>query len=87
MAAIEALSSGVPLIAPEFGAFKYLVKNGTNGLFYEPNSINDITNKLKLMQHPEIRNKLAKGAAIDNNRFSTNLISYGEAVKICLEMD
>ena len=86
MTAMEALSLGVPLIAPEFGPFKYLVKNGVNGFFYKPDSINDLYMKLKLIQQPAIRNKLAKNAAIGSKIFSENLLSYGEAVKISLEI-
>lgn len=46
MAAMEGLALGVPVIAPDFGPFPYLIKNNVNGLLYEPDSVEDLGRKL-----------------------------------------
>jgi glycosyltransferase involved in cell wall biosynthesis len=84
MAAMEALSLGTPLIAPRFGPFLFLVKNGINGLFFIPDSIEDLTQKLKQIASPELRNKLAAGAQTGALKINHTL-SYGEAVKKSLQ--
>jgi len=81
MAAMEALSLGIPLIAPKLGPFKYLIKQGVNGLFFAPNSIKDLAKQLGAIQSPDIRHLLANGAKAESLHFSQNLLSYGEAVK------
>ena len=42
MATMEGLVMGVPVIAPNFGPFPFLVKHGENGLLFEPDSSHDI---------------------------------------------
>lgn len=39
MSALESLLMGTPVIAPELGAFPYLVQHKVNGLLYQPDSI------------------------------------------------
>ena len=85
MAAMEALSLGIPLIAPEFGPFEHLIKDRVNGLFYKANSVDDLHNKLKLMQNTELRNTLAQGTAKYSKNRNTNRLSYGDAVKQSVE--
>ena len=46
MATMEGLVMGIPVIAPDFGPFPYLVKHNVNGLLYKPDSVNDLQNKL-----------------------------------------
>jgi glycosyltransferase involved in cell wall biosynthesis len=84
MAAMEALALGTPLIAPSFGPFLFLVKNGINGLFFIPDSIEDLTQKLKQIMSPELRNKLAAGAQTGALKINHSL-SYGDAVKKSLQ--
>jgi len=74
MAAMEALALGTPLIAPRFGPF----------LFFIPDSIEDLTQKLKQIASPELRNKLAAGAQTGALKINHTL-SYGEAVKKSLQ--
>jgi glycosyltransferase involved in cell wall biosynthesis len=39
MSALESLLVGTPVIAPEIGAFPYMVKHQENGLLYRPDSV------------------------------------------------
>jgi glycosyltransferase involved in cell wall biosynthesis len=80
MVAMEALALGTPLITPNFGPFLFLVKNGINGLFFIPDSIEDLTQKLMQITSPELRNRLAAGAQTSALKINHSL-SYGEAVK------
>lgn len=60
---IEGLIMGIPIVAPNYGAFNYLVEDGINGLLYSPDDINDLNHKIKfLVEHPELRYRLGKNA-------------------------
>lgn len=43
---IEALAGGKLVIAPNFGPFPYLIKDGVNGLLYQSESVSDLRNKI-----------------------------------------
>ena len=58
--AIEGLALGIPIIVPNYGAFRYLVKNNRNGMFYEPDNTNDLKRKITaLVYNSEERQRIA----------------------------
>lgn len=60
---IEGLLLGIPIIAPDYGAFRYLVIDGGNGLFYEPDNIDDLSLKISyLVDNAAYRTQLGKNA-------------------------
>jgi glycosyltransferase involved in cell wall biosynthesis len=80
--AIEALVLGRPVIAPDFGSFKYLIKDGYNGLLYEPDNISDLYFKIKsLINDNELYELLKKGAAQSSKEFLSPKISFTEALR------
>lgn len=48
MVIIEALSKSVPVIASNLGNIKFIVKNGRNGLTFEPGNPGDLLEKVKI---------------------------------------
>lgn len=80
MAAMEALSMNIPVIAPNFGPFPYLVKNEVNGFLYRPDSVNELKNKIIMALEPETHNKLVQGTQNDSETLMKTNLSYGEAV-------
>ena len=46
MSAMEGLVMEVPVIAPDFGPFPYLVNHGVNGLLYKADHVDDLKGKL-----------------------------------------
>lgn len=62
MAAMEGLAVGVPVIAPDFGPFPFLIKNNVNGLLYQPDSVEDLGRKLhNLVVDPSLHQRLLAG--------------------------
>lgn len=47
--ALEAMASGLPIIAPNAGALPELVKEGVNGYLFEPGNDKELTHKLELI--------------------------------------
>jgi len=62
LVAAEAMSHGIPVIAPRFGALQSTVKDGVSGLLFEMNNVDDLTEKLStLWNNPELAKKLGEG--------------------------
>jgi len=62
-ALIEALAAGLPCIASNVGGTKDAIHNGKNGLLFEREDINELTERmLTLAQNIELRKKLASNA-------------------------
>ncbi|WDP90546.1 MAG: glycosyltransferase family 4 protein [Desulfobacter sp.] len=79
--AIEAFILGVPVIAPEVGAFRYVIDDDKNGLLYKPDSIVDLEHKIRHVMNPEIRAKLAANALAKGRILCSDKLSFEEAVK------
>lgn len=57
---LEALSFGTPVIAAAVGGLPEIIRNGENGFLFEPESVSDLANKIKLIpQLPENVSDLA----------------------------
>jgi len=65
MTAMEGLVMGIPVVAPDFGPFPYLVEHNINGLLYAPDSVKDLESSiLKCVANSELYTKLKAGAQI-----------------------
>ena len=50
----ESFSGGIPIIASNIGGFPDFVKNGKNGLLFEPGNSSDLSEKIVyVLDHPE----------------------------------
>ncbi len=63
MVVMEGLVMGVPVIAPNYGPFPFLVKDDTNGILYEPNSTQQLQAGIDaLLTDDKQYKRLAEGA-------------------------
>jgi glycosyltransferase involved in cell wall biosynthesis len=82
MSAMEGLVMGIPVIAPRFGPFPYLVEDGINGFLYETDSITDMEKKINnTFEDNDLYEKLHCGALGTSKRLRRPLLTFGEAVK------
>ncbi len=64
MSVMESMVAGTPVIAPNHTAFPFLIKDGVNGLLYEPDSANDLNKKIsKVLYDDSFHFRLKEGAA------------------------
>ena len=86
MVVMESLVMGVPVIAPNFGPFPYLITHNENGLLYKPGSVNDLREKLKLMLTEQgLYETLRSGACISGARLVKPALTFGQAVMCAFE--
>ncbi len=70
MTLLEALGSGIPIIATHVGGIPEIVENNRNGLLVRYNSL-EVAQKIKfLIDHPEVREQISKNNLIDANSYS-----------------
>ena len=61
LVALEGMASSVPIIVSKVGGLKTIIKDGLNGLLFEPHNPLDLKEKiLKLYHSPEMADKMAK---------------------------
>ncbi|RMF93095.1 MAG: glycosyltransferase family 1 protein, partial [Candidatus Schekmanbacteria bacterium] len=59
--AVEAMSSGIPVIASRIGGLKDIVIDGETGLHFEPNNFLDLMEKIEfLLNNPKVREEMSK---------------------------
>jgi len=79
-AAIEAFVLGKPIIVPNYGAFKYLVEDEVNGLYYRSDDVQDLSSKIYSLLYDEILYKcLIKGAIKAGKRLIDPDVTFMEA--------
>lgn len=57
MTIIEAFAQGTPVIASNLGAMKYMIKDGENGLLFDPNNAVDLAEKIGQWSKKGLREK------------------------------
>jgi len=82
MAAMEGLMMGIPIIAPNFGPFPYLISHEQNGLLFKTDSIEDLSSNIgRLLSDEKLYEKLTCGAQQSGRRIAEPPRSFGEAVE------
>jgi glycosyltransferase involved in cell wall biosynthesis len=82
MAAIEGLAIGIPVIAPAAGPFPFMIEDGTNGLLYAVDSVEDLRRKLlRVLEDAELRRSLSRGAIESSKRRAKLCKSFSEALR------
>lgn len=71
LVALEAMACGLPVAASNVGGLKEFIKNGENGILFDPNDVTDINKAMaNLILDERFRRKIAKKAiktAMDNS--------------------
>lgn len=63
---VEAMAMGLPIIASDVGAISGIIDNNSNGLLVNPNDINDLVEKIKiLLSNESLRASIGKKAYSD----------------------
>lgn len=71
---MEAMASGLPVVAIRAGAVPELVKHGKNGYIYEPDDKDSVARGIiRILSDQDLREKLSEGSA---NRIKKHDISY-----------
>ncbi len=82
MSAMEGLVMGVPVIAPDFGPFPYLIKHGVNGFLYETNSVEDLKKRINCaLKDNVLYSNLCLGAKETSKKLLRPKLTFGEAAK------
>jgi glycosyltransferase involved in cell wall biosynthesis len=86
MAAMEGLALSVPVIAPNFGPFPYLIEHGQNGLLFQPDSVSDLRRKiLSVIDDENLHRKLSRGAKESGERLLDPPLRFAEAARLAFE--
>lgn len=71
MVLLEAMASGVPVVASNNEGYRYVIKDGENGLLCEPENAIDLANKvIKVLTNESLRHRLIEGGLDTAKRFS-----------------
>jgi glycosyltransferase involved in cell wall biosynthesis len=82
MSAMEGLVMEVPVIAPDFGPFSYLVKHGVNGLLYKADHVDDLKEKLvSIIADDNLYMELREGARETSKRLIKPPLTFGAAAE------
>jgi len=82
MAAMEGLIMKKPVIAPNFGPFPYLVRDGKNGLLYEPDSISSLRDSIDhLLRDQALYRTVCGGAAETSEELQKPSVNFSQAMK------
>ncbi|MGA7802533.1 MAG: glycosyltransferase, partial [Gammaproteobacteria bacterium] len=86
MAAMEALAVGVPVVAPNYGPFPYLVTDNENGRLYEPDSVSSLRQALEqTLTDKNVYENLAEGARQTSVRLVRPAVRFSEAFQSALK--
>jgi glycosyltransferase involved in cell wall biosynthesis len=77
---------GIPVVAPNFGPFQYLVKDRTNGLLYQPDSIERLADTIdEALDDRTLYARLQVGAAQTGRELSGAQVNFFDAIKSAFE--
>jgi glycosyltransferase involved in cell wall biosynthesis len=86
MAAMEGLALGVPVVAPDFGPFPYLITPGVNGLLYRTDCVEDLRENLaSLLDNEAFYRKIAQGVAETRHKIINPSLSFSQAAQRAFE--
>lgn len=88
MSVMEALVMEVPVIAPDFGPFPYLVKHRINGLLYKADSVEDLRNKMIcITEDDDLYSTLKAGAKETSKRLIRPPLTFGDAAEMAFSCE
>lgn len=74
---LEAMASGIPIIASDLGGIPDIIKNGENGLLFEPGNIKELSQALEyFLQNEDDRLKMGKIGEKKSKNYSWDKIAY-----------
>jgi L-malate glycosyltransferase len=68
---MEALTLGVPVVAPRVGGLPEVVESGHNGILVTPDSATALANAIERVADPAVRSSLVDGARTTGQRFDS----------------
>jgi glycosyltransferase involved in cell wall biosynthesis len=81
MVVMESLALGIPVVAPNFGPFPFLVEHQKNGLLFEPDSVEDLAAKLdELLDDEALYADLRAGAKKSGDALLIPPLTFAQAV-------
>lgn len=81
MAAMEGLVMGIPVIAPDFGPFPYLIEHEVNGLLFKADSVSDLRKNInRVFDDVMFYQKLKVGSAKSGEKLMSPPRSFAQAV-------
>lgn len=84
---IEALASGLPVVATRLGAMAEVVQDGKTGLHFEPNNIADLVTKVEwAWNHPEKMKQMSAAARCEYEKLYTAERNYEQLITIYEQM-
>jgi glycosyltransferase involved in cell wall biosynthesis len=79
---MEGLVLGIPVIAPDFGPFPYLVQHGVNGLLFRIDSVADLRAKIdSILKDPVLFSRLCAGATDTGSKLLDPPRTFAQAVE------
>lgn len=73
---LEAMSYGLPIIAPKVGGIPDIVKDGQNGKLFDVGSKEELLNCLsEIYTNKNLTEKISKNNVVESNKYSINLTS------------
>jgi len=86
MATMEALVMGVPVIAPNWGPFPYLVRNEQNGVLFMGDSIDELKRAiLRVLDDGVLYLRLRQGADASGKELRNPAVGFPQAVNAAFE--
>ena len=71
---IDAMFSGVPVIASDWKYNSDIIKDGFNGLIYKTRDINDLASKIETLMNVDLRNEIHKNCLEETKKYTKNSI-------------
>ena len=72
---LEAMASGIPIVASNLGGIPDIVKNNENGLLAKPGDIHSLADALIYLLNEDIRKKMGNNGRISANNFTWDKIT------------
>lgn len=87
MVALESMALGVPVIAPNYAAFPYVVQDGVNGLLFDVGSVDAMRACiLRILQDGSLTNRLQDGARQTAARQLADRRGFADAVGLAFDI-
>jgi glycosyltransferase involved in cell wall biosynthesis len=82
MVVLEAMALGVPVVAPDFAAFPYAIRDEVDGLLYPPGSVTALSDRLaRVLSDAAVRQRLRRGAELAGQRLLVGRQGFAGAVE------